>query len=103
MGGESNSISTLQLENFRLLKKIEKNNPWRRRLCRCIPPHQPLTWDSGSGPGQLHSTSHKGWCQPWMTIECPVGGGNAKGCKLECWGLPGRCCISLSDPYHGII
>lgn len=60
MGGESNSISTLPLENFRLLKKIQKKNPLAVSAL------------------QVHPTTpapHVGqWLQPWAATQHQPGG-----------------------------
>lgn len=82
MGGESNSI-TLQLENFRLLQKYIsiKKNPWRRRLCRCIP-----TEPSPSRGMRLQVTSQKGWLYPQVT---PGWAGWAAGAAHGGAGTPG--------------
>lgn len=76
--------------NWKILdsfKKIQKNNPWRCRLCRCIAaPHM------GQGPGGLEPTiKHpvpRGWAEAAIPPRTPNrAGGNANGALGSPWEM----------------
>lgn len=110
MGGESNSISTLQLENFRLLKNIyiyiyKKISPGGVGSAGASPPkpvpragwwlhprvaacHR-LVLPRGDHRAGLGTWSHSG----------PRAGWVAGAANRDTGVPPGRCCISLPAPF----